>query len=414
MNGPFFEDLGKCRNYLRSCHSQLKSKSATADKKVPLCQPVPCLKSEDFGPQSYKEEDKAWKMPTSDCNCPDNKSSSFVDAEGGITEASQKDSLDLLFQKKGKEDSAEMKGVTNFDENQECICPEKDCTKDLVRKPLFPFEEDDNPLSVSKQHILDILSSNIGNRGNTYNVPANSSLDISSTLSSVQSKIEELHGQEISIFNQMRSQIDNELRQHSQDVVRKMEDQKLVISSLIKENGHMRSVQEKLVKKVKELKGTLVTRSMYDACLAEKENLIKLFGDVTPIMRKLKEIFVNFKNGGMSGLITSRTNALLRLQQESGRREAVEKELEEQKSTANILSANVRKFLPNIEKLLHNYFGVKVNLKELMESKNSNFAQLSDGLGSVHDKVKELSDTFAQRIEAEETKVLFVTMLSFC
>ena len=120
-------------------------------------------------------------MPKSDCNCPDNKSSSPVYAEGGITEASQRDSLDLLFQKKGEEDFAEKKDVTSFDEKQECICPEKDCTKDPVRKPLSPFEEDDNPLSVSKQHILEILSSR-RNRENTNNVPVNSSLDISSTL----------------------------------------------------------------------------------------------------------------------------------------------------------------------------------------------------------------------------------------
>ena len=338
---------------------------------------------------------------------------SSFDVEDGITDASEKDSLDLLVQKESKEDSAQKKDVTNFEEKQECICPEQECTKDPVQKPLFSLEEDDNTSRVSKQHILDILSYNRGNRGkSTNNGVVNSSLDISSTLSSVQSKIEDLHGQETSIFNQMRSKIDNELRQHSQDVVRKMDEQKLVISSLIKENGHMRSVQEKLVNKVKELKDTLVTRSMYDACLTEKENLIKLFGDVAPIMRKLKEIFVNFKNGGMSGLITSRTSALLRLQQESDKREAVEKELEEQKETADILSANVRKFLKDFEKLLQSYFGVKINLKEIMESKNSNFAQLSDGLGTVHDKVKELSDTFAQKIEAEETKVLFVTMLS--
>ena len=262
-------------------------------------------------------------MPKSGCNCPDHKSSSSVssyDLEDGIT-----DSLDLLVQNERKEDSAQKKDVKSFGEKQDCICPEKECTKDPVQKPLFSLEEDDN-LRVSKQHILDILSY----RGNTTNKgPFNSSLDISSTLSSVQSKIEKLHGQEISIFNQMRSQIDTELRQHSQDVVRKTDEQKLVISSLIKENGHMRSVQKKLVNKVKELKDSLVTRSTYDACLTEKENLIKLFGDVAPIMRKLKEIFVNFKNGGMSGLITSRTSALLRLQQESEKREAVEKELEE-------------------------------------------------------------------------------------
>ena len=348
-------------------------------------------------------------MPKSDCNCPDDKSSLFVSSyvEDRFAEASKTDSLGLLSQNGGKEDSVEKKDMTSFDEEQQCNCPEKECAKDSVGKPLFPFEEDDNPSSVSKQHILDILSYR-GNRENTNNVLVNSSFDISSTLSSVQSKIEELHGQEISIFNRMRSQIDNELRQHSQDVVRRMDDQKLVISSLIKENGHMRSVQEKLVNKVKELKDTLVTKSMYDACLAEKESLIKLFGNVAPIMRKLKEIFVDFKNGGVSGLIASRANTLVRLQQESVKREAVEKELDEQKNIADILSANVRKFLKDFEKLLQSYFGVKINLKEIMENKNSNFAQLSDGLGAVHEKVKELSDTFAQKIEAEETKVIFV------
>ena len=316
------------------------------------------------------------------------------------------DSLDLLVLNESKEDSVQKKDVAIFEEKQECICKEKEST---VQKPIFSYEEDDNPSSVSKEHILDILSH--GEYGGNKKVLVNSSLDISSTLLSVQSKIEELHGQEISIFNKMRSQIDNELMQHSEDVVQKMEEQKLVISSLIKENGHMRSIQDKLVNKVKELKGTLVTKSMYDTCLTEKENLIKLYGDVAPIMRKLKEIFVNFKNGGISGLITSRTSTLLRLQEESAKKEAVLKELEEEKKTAEILSANLKKFLKDFEKLLQSYFGVKINLKEIMENKKSNFVQLSDGLGVVHDKVKGLSDIFAKKIEAEETKVLFVKLL---
>ena len=71
-----------------------------------------------------------------------------------------------------------------------------------------------------------------------------------------------------------------------------------------------------------------------------------------------------------------------------------------------MLSANVKNFLKNFEKLLQNYFGVKMNLTKIIENKNSNFAQLSDGLGVVHAKVKEVSDTFAQKIEAEEKKVL--------
>ena len=45
-------------------------------------------------------------------------------------------------------------------------------------------------------------------------------------------------------------------------------------------------------------------------------------------------------------------------------------------------------------------------LTKIIENKNTNFAQLSDGLGVVHAKVKEVSDTFAQKIEAEEEKVL--------
>ena len=92
------------------------------------------------------------------------------------------------------------------------------------------------------------------------------------------------------------------------------------------------------------------------------------------------------------------------------KRKAVEKELAEQKNTVDVLSANVKKFLGDFEKLLQSYFGVKVNLKEVLENKNSNFAQLSNGLSTVHGKVKQLSDTFARRIEAEETKVLSLVL----
>ena len=270
-------------------------------------------------------------------------------------------------------------------------------------KPLSALEGYDNPAKVPKQQIQD---GNQGNGESTGNLWVNSGLNISSTLASVQSKMEDLHGQEISTFNQMRSQIDDELRKHSQDVVHRLEGQKLVITSLIQDNGHMKSVQDKLVNKVKEMKDTLVTRSMYDTCLSEKENLVKSFGDITPMMRKLKTIFVNFQNGGMSSLISSRSNTLLKLQQEYKKREAIEKELAEQKNGVDILSANVKNFLKNFEKLLQNYFGVKMNLTKIIENKNSNFAQLSDGLGVVHAKVKEVSDTFAQKIEAEEEKVL--------
>ena len=72
----------------------------------------------------------------------------------------------------------------------------------------------------------------------------------------------------------------------------------------------------------------------------------------------------------------------------------------------NNSTETVKNFLKNFEKLLQNYFGVKMNLTKIIENKNSNFAQLSDGLGVVHAKVKEVSDTFAQKIEAEEEKVL--------
>ena len=271
------------------------------------------------------------------------------------------------------------------------------------------MDNDDISPTVSKQHILELLSQG-GLRMHSNTTLVNSSLDIGATLSSVQSKIEELHGQEMSIFNEMRSQINNELKQHSQDVVRKMDDQKEVISSLIKENGHMRSIQEKLVHKVKELKGTLVTRSMYDSCISEKEELNKLFDHVQPLMAELKETFTKFKKSGMAVLINSRSDSFVRLQEESVKRKAVEKELAEQKNTADVLSANVKKFLGDFEKLLQSYFGVKVNLKEVLENKNSNFAQLSNGLSTVHGKVKQLSETFARRIEAEETKVLSLVL----
>ena len=98
------------------------------------------------------------------------------------------------------------------------------------------MDNDDISPTVSTQHLLELLSQG-GLRVHSNTTLVNSSLDIGATLSSVQSKIEELHGQEMSIFNEMRSQIDNELKQHSQDVVRKMDDQKEVISSLIKETA---------------------------------------------------------------------------------------------------------------------------------------------------------------------------------
>ena len=318
--------------------------------------------------------------------------------QGGIPGCTKKICPDESSYSENKEDVQ----IRDESDADQCICPERECPQDLG-KPLSALEGYDNPAKVPKQQIQDAHQ---GNGESTGNLWVNSGLNISSTLASVQSKIEDLHGQEISTFNQMRSQIDDELRKHSQDVVHRLDNQKLVITSLIQDNGHMKSIQDKLINKVKEMKDTLVTRSMYDTCLSEKENLVKSVGDITPMMRKLKTIFVNFQNGGMSSLISSRSNTLLKLQQEYKKREAIEKELAEQKNGVDILSANVKNFLKNFEKLLQNYFGVKMNLTKIIENKNSNFAQLSDGLGVVHAKVKEVSDTFAQKIEAEEEKVL--------
>ena len=234
------------------------------------------------------------------------------------------------------------------------------------------------------------------------------SLAVPAQLAEVEAAIEQLHGREIDLFDKMKVGISQQLADQAETVGRRMREQKSVISSLIEENSRMRSLQAKLVARVRQQKLSSVGKDVYQSCIEETEKFKKVAVKIGPIMRKLKDVFLTFKTQGMSGLLRSRAELAATVGQERTRANMAQKKLVAQKKNAEVLATNVNRFLVEIRQLLQNYFGIKLNLKNLKNlnlKKNSNFAELASGLATVQDSVTGLYSKFALNIRQEEEKV---------
>ena len=234
------------------------------------------------------------------------------------------------------------------------------------------------------------------------------SLALPSQLAEVEAAIEQLHGREIDLFDKMKVSISQQLADQAETVGRRMREQKSVISSLIEENSRMRSLQAKLVARLRQQKLSSVGKDVYQSCIEETEKFKQVAVKIAPIMRKLKGVFLTFKTQGMSGLLKSRAELAAKLGLEKTRANTAQKKMVAQKKNAQVLATNVNRFLVEIRQLLQNYFGIKLNLKNLKNlnlKKNSNFAELASGLATVQDSVTGLYSKFALNIRQEEDKV---------